>query len=57
MENKPVVIANFINNVFVPTAETIDSFSPINGKLICQVPDSGAREADMAVEVLYFQII
>jgi hypothetical protein len=49
---KPTVISNFINNVFVPTAETIDSFSPINGKLLCQVPDSGAREADMAVEVL-----
>lgn len=49
--DKVVHISNFINNVFVPTESTIESFCPSNGKLLCHVPDSGPREADMAVEV------
>ena len=49
--DKPTSIRNFINNVYVPTEETIESFSPVTGKLLCLVPDSGQREADMAVEV------
>lgn len=43
-------ISNFINNVFVPINNKIESYNPSNGKLLCYVPDSGKREADMAVE-------
>ena len=47
---KVVHISNFINNVYVSTESHIESYNPSNGKLLCTVPDSGKREADMAVE-------
>ena len=45
-----VQINNFINNVFVSgDQDKIESFNPSNGELICTMPDSGHKEADMAV--------
>ncbi len=46
----PIRISNFINNVFVPTEAHIESFNPSTGELLCFVPDSGKKEADIAVE-------
>jgi hypothetical protein len=48
--DKVTHISNFINNFFVPTEQVIESFSPATGKLFALVPDSGSKEADMAVE-------
>ena len=48
--DKPIIISNFVNNVFVKSENKIESFNPSNGRLLCLVPDSGKLEADMAVE-------
>jgi acyl-CoA reductase-like NAD-dependent aldehyde dehydrogenase len=48
-----IKISNFINNVFQPTNDYIESYSPNTGKLLCLVPDSGKRESDMAVEAAH----
>ena len=48
--DKVVHISNFINNVYVPTENKIESFNPSTGKPLCLVPDSGKMETDMAVE-------
>lgn len=48
-----VKLANFINNVFVPTDEYIESYNPSTGDLHCLVPDSGKKEADIAVEAAH----
>ena len=45
-----IQISNFINNVFVPIEDKLESYDPSDGKLLCYVPDSGKRECDMAVE-------
>lgn len=50
---KPIRISNFINNVFVPTEEHIESFNPSTGEVICFLPDSGKKEADSAVEAAH----
>jgi len=47
---EPIIISNFINNVFVQSETKIESFNPSNGRLLCLVPDSGKLETDMAVE-------
>jgi acyl-CoA reductase-like NAD-dependent aldehyde dehydrogenase len=49
-EENAIHIKNFINNNYVLTDNTIDSFNPANGKLISKMPDSGKNEVDMAVE-------
>ncbi len=48
--DEPTVISNFINNAFVASDSKIESLNPSNGKLLCLVPDSGKKEADLAVE-------
>lgn len=45
-----VEISNFINNIFVPTSNRIESYDPSNGQILCYVPDSGKKECDIAVE-------
>ncbi|RNA35112.1 aldehyde dehydrogenase family 8 member A1 [Brachionus plicatilis] len=45
-----IQITNFINNVFMPTSNHIESYDPSNGQLLCKVPDSGKNECDMAIE-------
>ncbi|CAF0929368.1 unnamed protein product [Brachionus calyciflorus] len=45
-----IQISNFINNVFVPTDDNLESLNPSDGKLLCYVPNSGKHECDMAVE-------
>ena len=45
-----VQISNFINNTYLSCEENIKSYNPSNGKVLCLVPDSGKKEADMAVE-------
>ena len=46
-------LSNFINNVFLPTENYIESFNPSTGELNCLVPDSGKKEADIAVEAAH----
>jgi acyl-CoA reductase-like NAD-dependent aldehyde dehydrogenase len=48
-----VTISNFINNVFVPTEAHIESTNPSTGAVLCLVPDSGKKDADMAVEAAH----
>jgi len=47
---KCLLIHNFINNNNVPIDSYIESISPINGKVISKIPNSGKKDADMAVE-------
>lgn len=47
---KCLLIQNFINNNYVPNDSYIESISPINGKVISKIPNSGKKDADMAVE-------
>ena len=49
----PIKIHNFINNAFVPAANSFESFNPSTGKVNAYIPDSGRLEADMAVEAAY----
>lgn len=50
---EPIRISNFINNVFLPTENYIESRNPSTDEVICFVPDSGKKEADIAVEAAH----